>query len=122
MLANELNSIKCVEDHSSLISASLCNEESRSRNLLCSYPVVAESLLKIYSTDQVIAGNDAAVLIYLQPFNLSPQEYAGRLVTKFCKIADLYDVNSLNKVTIKSIDVFIRHSPHNYLAETHIQK
>lgn len=72
--------------------------------------------LKKYATDQVNAENDATILHYVQPFNMTPQQNADGLIAKSWKVADVYDERTLSDVFIESIDASIRHNLRNYWA------
>lgn len=67
-------------------------------------------LLKKYDTDEAIAEYDAAILWYMQRTNMNPQQYADDLVSKLCKIADVYNEGILNDAVIKGVDTLIHRS------------
>lgn len=67
-------------------------------------------LSKNYATNQATAEDDAVVLRYVQPSNMTRQQYANDLVARSCKAADVFNESTLNVVFIKAYDTSIRHS------------
>lgn len=58
--------------------------------------------------DQAIPKYEAAILRYMQLANMTLQRYAEDLISKSCKVADLYDEGTLNDVFIERVDASIR--------------
>lgn len=71
-------------------------------------------LLKKYAANQAIAENDAGILSYVQAPNTTAQQNADNLITVLCKVADVYDEDTLNDVSTEVVDGSIKHSPRNY--------
>lgn len=86
---NALKSCKCATDKSSLIATSVRNLDNRYR--FRSYAEVVNYLLKKFATEQAIPEFDAAIIWYMQPADMSSQQYADNLVAKLCEVADVYD-------------------------------
>lgn len=42
--------------------------------------------------------------------NMTPQKYADNLVTKICKVADVYDEKTLNEVFVEEFVTTIPHT------------
>lgn len=116
-IANALNSRVCATDKSSSISASVRNVENRFRKLLQSYPDEVTYFLKTFVTDQATAKFYAAILRYMQPAYMKPQQYAHDLVANTCIVADVYDEYTLNVVFTEGVDPSIRHSPRHFWAQ-----
>lgn len=77
-LANGFNSPICAKNRSTPLVASV-RSEPRSRKLLRCCPEDVNYLLRKYATDQAIAENDAAILRYMQPSSMTPQQFADDL-------------------------------------------
>lgn len=58
---------------------------------------------------QVIVEFDIAILRYMQPDNTTPHQYVGDLVSKSCKVADVYDEGTLDDVFIEKMDSSFQH-------------
>lgn len=113
-LANVLNSHLRATDKSYPVAASVRKVENRSCNLVRSYPEVVNHLLKKFGTDHVNAEFEAAISLYIQPANITPQKYADHLAAKLCRGADVYDEDTLNDEFIEKFDSPIRHSLRHY--------
>lgn len=87
-----------VKDGSSLFAAFMRNEESRSWQLLSSYQNVLQYQLMKYATEQKTALNNAAILCYVQPSNIAPQQYADELFAKLSEVTDILDKSIFNDV------------------------
>lgn len=70
------------------ISASLCNKDARSRKLLHSYLEVTNYLLKKFTAEQPLVDFDGKILCYMQPTNVTLQQYVYSLVLKNCNGAN----------------------------------
>lgn len=103
-LANSLDSRMCATDKSYPIATSLRNVDNQSHKLLRLYPDVVNYLLKKFATDPAIAGFDAAILLYMQAGNMTPEQYADDVVAKSCKVTDVFDKCTLNDVIIEGVD------------------
>lgn len=106
----------CAENRSSSFSESASNKKPRSRKLLRLYPKVVTYLLKKYATDQPMVKNDAAILWYVQPPNMTAQQFPDNSITRSSKVADVYNESTLNDVFNKSVDASFRHSLRNFWA------
>lgn len=62
------------------------------------------------STDQAEREFDATVLCYMQPSNVTIQQYADDPVVDLCWVPDLYDKGTLNKVVIIGADTSTRYN------------
>lgn len=74
------------------------------------------SLKKKYAREKALAENDAAIVRYVEPPNLTRQQNADISSVNSCKLADIYSESTLNDVFIKGFDASIRDSLHNYWA------
>lgn len=106
----------CAIDRHAPLAASARSEQQRSHKLLHSYPEAVDYHLKNYANDQAIAEYDASVLRYMQPASMTFQQYAGDLIAKSRKDADVYDEDTPNNVFIEEVNQSLRHSLQNYWA------
>lgn len=97
-------------------AASIHNIKLGSPKLLHPYRRVVTYLLEEYATDQAIDENDAAILGYIQPLNITSTNYAVNLIAKSCTASNLHVENTPNDVIIIVVDVSTSHSLHNYWA------
>lgn len=67
--------------------------------------------------DQSIAEYDSAVLHYMQPASMTLQQYAIDLVTNWCKVTELYDKGTMNKISIEGDDISTRYHLRHYCAQ-----
>lgn len=79
-----------------------------------SYPEVDSYLLKTFTIDQEIDEYDEPILRYSQPPSMTLQRYYDDVITRFCKVADVYNEGTLSHVFTKDVKSSIRHSPRNY--------
>lgn len=80
-IASALDSRMVAKDKFTPITVSVRNYDTRSRKLHCPCPEVANYLLKKFPSDQAIAEADAAIFLYMQPSNTTPQQYPDDLVS-----------------------------------------
>lgn len=113
-LDNTLNSRMCTECWLTLLATSMQKEGPRSRKLFWSYPEVVKYLLMKYAIDQATVEYDAAILHYVQPKNITPQQFAKNLVAKSCKITNVYNKNPLKDVFIEGVCASIHSLQHNW--------
>lgn len=66
--------------------------------------------LNNFAADQPIAKYNAAILCYVQQTNPTPQQISDNLITKTCKVEDLYDNSTLSDAFIEGFDASIVHS------------
>lgn len=66
-------------------------------------------LLMKYAGNLVMAENDKAILRYVQPPNMTPQQNADDLISKSCNVADVYDMSTLNVEFIEDVNASSRH-------------
>lgn len=88
----------CAEEEPSPGTGSVRNYDAKSCKRFPSYSEGIGYLFKKIATDQAIIEFDAAILWYMQPLNMTPQQYADGLVAKSFKVANIYDEGSLNDV------------------------
>lgn len=74
------------------------------------YLEILTFLMKKFATDPAMAEFDTAVLRYMQPANMTTQQYADVQLTNTCKVVDMYDESTLKDVFIGGMDLSIRHS------------
>lgn len=84
---NALSSCICADDRMSIFAASVRIEDTSSRKKLRSYQVEVNHMLKKYPSNQEIAKNGTAVLLYAEPSSMTPQQYVDVLIAGLCKIA-----------------------------------
>lgn len=88
----------CAENRSTTFAAPVRNNEAGSHILLRFYPEVVKYLLEKYAVYQAISGNGAAILRYVQPWNMTSHEYANGLVAKFCNNSLTHATSALSKM------------------------
>lgn len=78
------------EGKSLLITAPFRNEDAGSQKRLRSNPKLINYLLMKFVADQALVDFGSEVLRYIQPSDMTAQQYADDSVAKSCKVADVY--------------------------------
>lgn len=84
--------------------------DTKLRKPLRYYPKVHNNLLKTYGTEQATVKYDSAILRYIKPSNITPQQYVGALVEKSYKVIDVYDEWTLHNFFTEEDYASIRRS------------
>lgn len=74
-------------------------------------------LLKNHATDEALTEYEAAILRYMQPSNITLQQYADDLVAESCMVADTYHKRSVNDAFTEGVDASILHSLRHFCAQ-----
>lgn len=99
-LANTLNSCLYGQDPLALLAVSFCGDQPWFHKFLRLFPEVLDHFLTKYSTRQAIAKYDVTIFHYVQPANMTSQQFSDDLIAKSCKVAGVYDESTLNHVFI----------------------
>lgn len=101
--ANALNNVLFATDRSCAIAITVRNIDNQSRKLSETYPEGKNYLLEKFATYHAIAEFDNAMLQYMQFSDLAPLHYAGKLLVKSCKVANVSDGDTLKDVSIEGL-------------------
>lgn len=72
------------------------------KKILRLYPKFVNYILEKYANDQTIADIDSIILRYIQPAHMTPIQYDVDLYAKSCKVANLYDTSTVDKIGLRT--------------------
>lgn len=87
---------------------------------LSKYLQVVDYVLHSYATEENSTKIEDEIIMFFQPPNKNPMQYAEEQVTKATQCDDVYDGHGLNDIFIKELDNCVRQNMRGLLSLTKI--